>query len=393
MNPVKKRLRLGIEKYQSEITDAQLGVATKPDLVIFKNMMTELLGYDGSAVIDLKLKNPAAFFDLEIKIDNKTRFLLKIIGLKLQITPKDIKDAVIDGSGQGVNYVILTNGSDWKVIEIIFGNIVEYMHKYEFNFLKLDPSRRKNLNLLYFISVWVLGKSGNGSDNISLRRMRNAVGLLGILLPIILLLMSNLPCYDMNVQNSISYYYYTNLRDILIAVLCAVGFFLIFYKGVKNTYLSYLDNDFLLTNIAGIMAIGVAFFPTNPECCSEKIYVLIPYCDEWLGYMHFVFAVPFFIILAIISFLIFPMLQNIDLKLTKSCCNENNIYMLCGVLISVAILLIAVFMLLGIYPRSVFWLEAIALAAFGTGWLIKGRFFGSEGNWGINCYRERKYYI
>ena len=104
------------------------------------------------------------------------------------------------------------------------------------------------------------------------RRIRKTIGWLGIGLPVTLVLLSIIPFFKTDVQNSISSYYYTNFRELFTGVLCAVSLFLIRYKGTKNPKI--LKNDGLLTNIAGIMALLVALFPTNPDLCSEKIYTL-----------------------------------------------------------------------------------------------------------------------
>lgn len=51
-------------------------------------------------------------------------------------------------------------------------------------------------------------------------------------------------------QGSVSGYYYTGVRDVLVGSLCAIGVFLFSYSG-------YDDWDKWLTNAAGLFAIGV----------------------------------------------------------------------------------------------------------------------------------------
>jgi len=111
-------------------------------------------------------------------------------------------------------------------------------------------------------------------DIFTYRRIRRAIGYLGISLPFLLVGFSLISFFQTKIQPSISHYYYTNLREIFTGTLCAVGLFLIRYKGHGNA--SIWKNDNLLTNIAGIMAIGVALVPTNPEDIAQKIYTFIP---------------------------------------------------------------------------------------------------------------------
>jgi len=224
------------------------------------------------------------------------------------------------------------------------------------------------------------------NDILTFRRIRKAIGYLGISLPIALVILSLIPFFKTSVQNSISYYYYTNLREVFTGVLCAVGLFLIRYKGVDNPV--FWKNDDKMTNIAGIMALGVALVPTNPQCCSEKIYTLIPYCVKLLGWLHYLFAGVFFFILAIMSLVIFTIGQKDNKDIPLSFFNENNIYKICGIGIIVFAGMIPVCDLLNLFPRSTLVFEALALIAFGTSWLIKGRFLSDTGKIGRTLYRE-----
>lgn len=122
------------------------------------------------------------------------------------------------------------------------------------------------------------------NDIITYRRIRSAIGTLGMGLPIVLLTLPLLPFFKTSIQESISHYYYTNLRELFTGVLCAVGLFLIRYKGHQNP--QWWKNDSLLTNIAGAAAFGIALFPTNPHDCHEKIYTVVPSCLPLLSTLH-----------------------------------------------------------------------------------------------------------
>ncbi|MDA6070688.1 hypothetical protein NJT12_13770 [Flavobacterium sp. AC] len=223
-------------------------------------------------------------------------------------------------------------------------------------------------------------------DIFTYRRIRRAIGYLGISLPILLVVFSLVPFFQTPLQFSISHYYYTNLREIFTGTLCAVGLFLIRYKGFGNA--SILKNDNLLTNIAGIMALGVALFPTNPDDFKAKIYTLIPYPEKWLGWLHYGFAALLFLILALLAINVFTIGQENETKTPKSILNENNIYRVCGYSIIVCIIMIPTFEILKLFPYSTLIFEALSLFAFGIAWLIKGRALGDKGVIGQKLYQE-----
>jgi hypothetical protein len=230
------------------------------------------------------------------------------------------------------------------------------------------------------------GFSNSANDIKTFRRIRRAIGYLGISLPIVLVILSLLPFFNTPVQPSISAYYYTNLRELFTGVLCAVGLFLIRYIGFKSS--SFWKNDNLLTNIAGYMAFGIALFPTNPDNWSEKIYTLVPLNFNILGFIHYGFAAIFFFILSIISIKVFTIGQKINDQVPISIFNENYIYRICGYLMLVFIIMIPVFAIINIFTYSTLVFEALALLSFGISWLVKGRALGDKGKIGVRIYRE-----
>lgn len=224
------------------------------------------------------------------------------------------------------------------------------------------------------------------NDVFTYRRMRRAIGYLGISLPFLLIGLSLIDFFDTAIQLTISHYYYTNLREILTGTLAAVGFFLIKYKGHGNP--SFWKNDQILTNIAGIMALGVALVPVNPDINDEKIYSLIPFTYSWLGYIHYGFAAVLFSTFSLLSINVFTIGQRRDKDLPVSTINENNIYRFCGISILIFMILIPVLETFHFFKFSTLILEALILIFFGVAWLIKGRVLGDEGKIGEKLYSE-----
>ncbi|MFD1166712.1 hypothetical protein ACFQ2C_13960 [Sphingobacterium daejeonense] len=211
------------------------------------------------------------------------------------------------------------------------------------------------------------------------RRLRRTIGYLGFFLPIILVLLSLFHFFSTKIQPSISHYYYTNLREIFTGTLCAVGLFLICYKGNGNK--SIFKNDNILTNVAGFMAFGVAFIPTDPiyETCLQC--TLINFSLTWL---HYGFAAVLFVIFALLSINVFTIGQQRNTDIPVSMFNENKIYKICGYGILICVVLVP----FKLFAYSTLVFEALALWLFGISWLIKGRALGDEGVIGEKVYRE-----
>lgn len=220
-------------------------------------------------------------------------------------------------------------------------------------------------------------------DLFAYRRLRRVIGYLGVFLPIILVLLSLFEFFNTDVQPSISHYYFTNLREIFTGTLCAVGLFMICYKGNGNK--SLLKNDNLLTNIAGFMAIGVAFIPTDPlkGACVECTLIVVG-----LKELHYGFAAILFLIFSLLSINVFTIGQQSNTYIPISILNENNIYRFCGY----SILLFIVLIPFNLFEYSTLVFEALSLFMFGISWLIKGRALGDQGIIGEKLYREQNSY-
>jgi hypothetical protein len=207
---------------------------------------------------------------------------------------------------------------------------------------------------------------------VSFRLMRKIVGIIGliigILLPVITMLVSQ--CFV--VQESISHYYYTIAGDVFVGLLCGVAFFLIVYPGNGNW-------EDLWTNIAGILALCVAFFPTGYQQ-FDNACTKFSYCyPDWVSTVHLVSAGLFFIILGGVAFFQFPKRpakgESPEKRKTR-----NRFYRICGGVMwfCIALLIPMAFDRFDSYAdflakhKIVFMLEVVLLLAFGLSWLIKG---------------------
>lgn len=191
--------------------------------------------------------------------------------------------------------------------------------------------------------------------------LRRAIGILGIGLPFVLVI-GTLVLQGSGLEPSISDYYYTIMRNVLVGTLCAIGVFLMSYHG-------YEREDHIAGDLACGFAIGVALFPTVPACDPTHTQMII-------GYVHYGFAAALFLTLAYFCLCLFRKTTP-GVPMTPRKIIRNRVYTACGYIILLSILLLAGYgLFLRHTPvgqlRPVFWLEATAVVAFGTSWLVKG---------------------
>lgn len=187
--------------------------------------------------------------------------------------------------------------------------------------------------------------------------------MLGISLPILLPLGVAVLAPDEGLQPTISDYVDTVMGGTFVGILFAIGVFLYFYVGYDREpdQPAFLPSDRVASNLGGLFAVGVALFPTTSTVGLVQ------------G-VHMVAAVLLFLTLAYFAIWQFTKTGG-DPTPEKQM--RNKIYRICGVTILVCIALIGVHGLLlrdtAIADlRPVFWLESMALWAFGFAWFVKG---------------------
>lgn len=201
--------------------------------------------------------------------------------------------------------------------------------------------------------------------------LRKIIGLLGIALPFILSL-GALILFQTGIQSSLSSYYHTGMGGVFVGTLCVIGVFLLAYKGYKKpNNEGYEKPDYIARLLGGVFAIGVALFPITPDDAPED-------ASRVIGYLHLAFAALFFVTLIYFSLCLFTKTDP-NKSPTRRKLQRNKVYRACGYTMVVCILLIAVYAFLpdsiatsleGYKP--VFWLESLAVVAFGFSWLTKG---------------------
>lgn len=191
------------------------------------------------------------------------------------------------------------------------------------------------------------------NDIVRTKRLRSAIGFLGMALPWIVVLLQL--CNETFVwPASISATWYTNACTPFMIILGAAGILLICYHGYD------LFDDILNTS-AGIFALGICLFPCWGALELTGTF-LIPRSISSI--IHNICAIVFFAILAYNSFFQFTKSNGEPDKCKKI---RNIIFRVCGIgmIASFAILLLPSFHI------QVWLTETFALFFFGISWVTK----------------------
>jgi len=201
--------------------------------------------------------------------------------------------------------------------------------------------------------------TSNRKENqlISFLLFRTFIGAIGIALPIILVIANSFYVGSFDIQDSISDYYQTRVRDLFVGILFILGIFLLSYRG-------YARMDNIISSLGCFFALGVALFPNQNPLVSVQI-------------IHFASAGLMFSVFIYFSLWLFRKGKaKVDRSPQKN--RRNRIYLICGILMAIFILCIGLsFIIFNEEQRSacklIFVFETLALWTFGISWLTKGK--------------------
>ena len=196
---------------------------------------------------------------------------------------------------------------------------------------------------------------------VNTKRMRIMIGILGILLPWIVVLST------LSFPQSISITYYSVCAvGAFMVILGSAGILLINYKGYEKI-------DDIMATIAGSFGLGVCVCPMvyYPDPSLPVGTFRIP--SNISTILHCGCAFVFFGVLAFMSFFLFTKTNG---EMTKQKKIKNIIYRVCGNGMIASFSLFLLELIPGFNFPCLTWLvEAIALFFFGTSWIVKSDAF------------------
>jgi len=201
---------------------------------------------------------------------------------------------------------------------------------------------------------------------ISYRGVRRAIGVVGLLLPVLLGPVGCL-AFGVPIQDNMSSYYHTPLRDVFVGAMCTIGVFLFCYRGYDRA-------EAWTARFGCLAALGVAFFPLDPG--SDPLHQ-----RSLVGYVHSFSGGVFFLTLAFYSLYHFPSAKNLEREHAPHEAERNFVYRASGVVILLSMSAMGAYLLLmpDDWKRALndynflFWGEWVAVWAFAAAWLTKGR--------------------
>lgn len=149
---IAERISSGIKKFQPVLANAKSRDVGESDTVmIITDMLSYILGYDKYSEITSELAIKSTYCDLATKIDGKIQMLIEVKAIGLDLKDNFVRQSVDYAANAGIDWVVLTNGINWRIFRVTFAKPIDQELIYEFDFLTLSAKNKDHLESLYLL--------------------------------------------------------------------------------------------------------------------------------------------------------------------------------------------------------------------------------------------------
>ncbi len=153
---ISTRLSAGLKRFQPILTIAKSRDINESDTVVLvTDILSDVLGYDKYVDITSEHMIRSTFCDLAVTIDSEIAMLIEVKAIGLSLKDSHVKQAVDYAANKGCEWVVLTNGLEWRIYKVHFNKPIENELVAAIDLCSLSSRKESDLQLL-----WVLSKEG-----------------------------------------------------------------------------------------------------------------------------------------------------------------------------------------------------------------------------------------
>ena len=156
---VTERLAKETRGFQKVLSSAKDRDINESDTVlIITDMLARVFGFEKYSEITSEYEIKGQYCDLAVKTDGNVKYLIEVKAIGLELKDAHVRQAVSYGARHGIQWVVLTNGVDWKIYRVILDRSLGHELLCAFNFLDLSPRKKGDHEILYLLCKEGLSK-------------------------------------------------------------------------------------------------------------------------------------------------------------------------------------------------------------------------------------------
>ena len=163
------RLAKPLKHFQA-ITESQRkrDVSEADTVTVVKDILADIFGYDKYSELTSEHQIRGTYCDLAVRVDGKIRFLIEVKSAASELNDSHLRQTLNYGANQGIEWIVLTNGIDWQLHKVIFGQPIDKEEVARFNLHTVSANREEDLQNLF-----LLAREGLVSDAINTFHQRS----------------------------------------------------------------------------------------------------------------------------------------------------------------------------------------------------------------------------
>lgn len=120
------RITTHLKRYQSILSGLQKRDVSEADTVtVINDMLSQICGYDKYLHVTSQYAIRGTYVDLAVKVDEEIRFLIEVKAIGIELKDARVKQAIDYAANEGIEWVVLTNGANWRIYKVHFGQPIE----------------------------------------------------------------------------------------------------------------------------------------------------------------------------------------------------------------------------------------------------------------------------
>ncbi len=148
----RERVRAGIRKFSKPLADLAARDANEGDTrVLVTDILCDALGYDKYSDLTTEYQVRGEFADYGIRIDKQLVAFIEVKRVATKLNIRHLRQVEMYAVNEGIEWVVLTNGSEWQVYHITGGMPVSVDLAFVVN-LQSDDTVNQKADALFFLT-------------------------------------------------------------------------------------------------------------------------------------------------------------------------------------------------------------------------------------------------
>jgi hypothetical protein len=157
---VSERFAEQIKTFQTVALSHKARDVSEADTVtLVKDILAYMFGFDKYSELTSEVQIKGTYCDLAVKIADRIRYLIEVKAAGVTLNDSHLRQAISYGANHGIEWIVLTNGLQWRLYRIKFAQPIETEEVSSFDLTTVNLRSEDDLRRLF-----LLCKEGISSD-------------------------------------------------------------------------------------------------------------------------------------------------------------------------------------------------------------------------------------